>query len=139
MFVEDLRREYARARRRRNRWGAKVATATSSTVKTAVAPLDPTSGCLQARVDQINDILKKSQVWLIVASSCQRRSPPLAGVKCMQGTEAEREALIAERNGLVKSAVLERFGTQTGAAPSPFHSSATRAGAVCTVGSHAQV
>jgi hypothetical protein len=57
-LAEQLKREYARAKRRRNRWGAKTEQA-----NIVVAQEDPNSTeALQARVEEINKQLKSGEV-----------------------------------------------------------------------------
>ena len=84
--AEALKKEYARAKRRRNRWGGKVETPTA--VVPAPAP-DP-AVTLQARVDEINSLL----------------AGPIA--------PAEKEALLTARNDLVKQLVAAKFGAGSG-------------------------
>ena len=80
VLADELKREYTRAKRRRNRWGAKVATKLTAPTL-SVAPmvtaaagsdLTPITGgvdVMQARVDEINGFLKMSQVLLTLISS----------------------------------------------------------------------
>lgn len=111
-LAEQLKREYSRAKRRRNRWGAKVEQATI-----VVAPAEEqvnTTEAMQMRLDEINQRLKTGEVrtrpCLSPPDLPRRARPPLPQV-----AEAEREALQASRNELVKQIVSAKFGGSRGA------------------------
>ena len=100
--AEALKKEYSRAKRRRNRWGGSVATGAPTTLApppaavTAVTALSE-SEVQQARVNEINATLKVL--------------PP--------EREGERAALNAERNELVKAIVAAKFGGASGVPVKP--------------------
>ena len=99
VLADELKREHTRAKRRRNRWGGKVdVTIIRATppppVVTSLTVAPTGMEAMQARVDEINATLKEGLV-----------------------TETEREALVAERNLLVKQS--ERSETRTPSPPPP--------------------
>ena len=83
--AEALKKEYSRAKRRRNRWGGN--SAAGSTAVTVITPQTD-----QERCNAINALLKEL--------------PP--------HREAERAPLTAERNELVKAIVAAKFGDGMG-------------------------
>jgi len=83
-LADQLKREYARAKRRRNRWGGKDEVEIIPADSSAAAPA---ADILQTRMDEINRILKLDDT-----------------------PESEREALQAARKELVKQIVSAKFG-----------------------------
>ena len=91
--AEQLKKEYARAKRRKNRWGGKI-----EAPAPAPAQEDPTIA-LQAKVDEMNRLIGRAEC-----------------------TPVEKEALSAARNDLVKQLVAAKFGGgPPGVAPARNH------------------